>query len=431
MPYSFEATLGTCVVRLQSWEAPAAWLRPASSADWYAWTPDLDVVAWLDGHGAESLGQNVEGITPGAGEDAFAAFARSIPEPVRKAVGVFPERQFHLVRLTAIIPELADIARSNPCLAFMLTLPAYFTGTPRHAWWARAHDAHLDVECVRGLVRRRQRTTLTNLGFPAEGSVGVVRKVVPAALTLQRCRALRAALHRRGVRERLVHLPRVNAGVLALVSEELEAHTTAGFLEAVALDAGQDREATTAALVRDAVSLARQVGRDLRGLVFRSGEHVCAVHDELVQEWQAQHLERRPHARRQADPRPGTDTPSVERPFPSPPIPGTDAIIPITTPALLREEAQRMKNCCATYAARIRRRKCYVYRVLEPERATLSITRTNDEWAIEELRRATNKDANAETWTAIRAWLATAPRAHLLRRRRGRHKGQQLALPIH
>ncbi len=84
-------------------------------------------------------------------------------------------------------------------------------------------------------------------------------------------------------------------------------------------------------------------------------------------------------------------------PFPSPPIPGTDTIIPLTSFWELQKESATQGNCVGTgtnYAERVRRRANYIYRILAPEPHTLSIGRRGfDVWVIEEMKGSHNTPA--------------------------------------
>ena len=92
--------------------------------------------------------------------------------------------------------------------------------------------------------------------------------------------------------------------------------------------------------------------------------------------------------------------------LPSPPLRGTRDITPILTAAALFEEGRDQNNCVATYAERVRRRTTFIYRVLRPERATLSIVRGEDgDWRIDELECRSNTEVSAITRQSVESWL--------------------------
>jgi hypothetical protein len=60
--------------------------------------------------------------------------------------------------------------------------------------------------------------------------------------------------------------------------------------------------------------------------------------------------------------------------FFSPPLPGIPGKIePIASASELVDEGEEQGNCVASYAARVRSGNTFIYRVLHPERAILSV----------------------------------------------------------
>src|SRR5262249_8341668 len=92
--------------------------------------------------------------------------------------------------------------------------------------------------------------------------------------------------------------------------------------------------------------------------------------------------------------------------LPNPPLPGTPEIVPIRTLEELIAEGREQNNCVATYAQRVQHRGVFIYRVLKPERATLSIVQSSDgDWQVGELKRRSNHEASALTWALVESWL--------------------------
>jgi hypothetical protein len=104
---------------------------------------------------------------------------------------------------------------------------------------------------------------------------------------------------------------------------------------------------------------------------------------------------RRDHARRAAE---------EAIPFPPPPFPGTADILPLTTAADLVQEGEEMRHCVAIYGPRVRAGECYVYRVLRPTRATVSLVRQGRRWEMEQVAGIANADVPDEILEAVRRW---------------------------
>jgi hypothetical protein len=94
--------------------------------------------------------------------------------------------------------------------------------------------------------------------------------------------------------------------------------------------------------------------------------------------------------------------------FPRPPLPGAaNCIVPLRTPADLLEEGDAQDNCVAGYAKRVESGDVFIYRVLYPERATLSVVRGEDgTWERGELKAAGNASVSTATERSVEEWLA-------------------------
>ena len=93
--------------------------------------------------------------------------------------------------------------------------------------------------------------------------------------------------------------------------------------------------------------------------------------------------------------------------FLEPPVPGTADIEPLTDAGQLLEEGRAQRNCVGGYGPGVASGKQFIYRVLRPERATLSLRLGSDgEWGIGQLLRACNQKVSPATTLAVLRWLA-------------------------
>ncbi len=96
----------------------------------------------------------------------------------------------------------------------------------------------------------------------------------------------------------------------------------------------------------------------------------------------------------------------------SPPVPGTDAIIPIRSRRELADEGREQQHCVLSYHTEIRSGRYWVYRVLQPERCTLGLTLTPGiRPRIDQLKGYRNGSVDPETRAMVQAWLAEAGQA--------------------
>lgn len=91
--------------------------------------------------------------------------------------------------------------------------------------------------------------------------------------------------------------------------------------------------------------------------------------------------------------------------FRPPPIPGNTDIYPILTFEDLLAEGKLMHHCVGGYINKINNGTSYVYRVLQPERATLEIIGHGRRLRIGEFRRLYNQSPSNRSYSAVMNWL--------------------------
>jgi hypothetical protein len=100
----------------------------------------------------------------------------------------------------------------------------------------------------------------------------------------------------------------------------------------------------------------------------------------------------------------GSDCLVLDLQFPPPPIPGTERILALDSPDLLIDEGRKQRHCVAIKAEEVASGQMYVYRILGPERATLSIIRTGAGWEFGELCGPGNRPVAERTKQFVRNW---------------------------
>jgi hypothetical protein len=133
-------------------------------------------------------------------------------------------------------------------------------------------------------------------------------------------------------------------------------------------------------------------------------DNLAAEYTRILQERENQRAARR--VRRRVEPQEGKTKREPIRAFPQPPLPGTADIVPLTSEAFLLAEGRGQHNCVGSYCNKVRGGSTYIYKVLRPQRATLSIVRGADgAWRIDELKAAHNVSVRRETRAAVSRWL--------------------------
>jgi hypothetical protein len=367
--------------------------------------------------------------------DAFIAFRNELPPELVALVEPFLSHQWALLVMLHHQPSTVDLALSNPVLAYCLASNNEFRGT------------HVKAAAFQAISHSyaRQRAILEWLGFPGtEAMVRLMRKIPPQSAAPSILRRLRIAVARDSrVIELLAHQPLVTTGVLELVVtlSILDVVTPKLLLEvsrqqpeaggqsvADALHGSMDllrsfaprRRVAPFTRVEDALRFREEVDAEhaahqerMAEALQRFREEVAAAHAahqqrraEALQRARTERWAQLRRANQQALERHRRLQEQERRSFPRPPVPGTPDIIPLTSVAQLKAEGREMRHCVGQYGTLVDSGATYVYRVMAPERATLSIVRGEEGcWRRADIKAKSNRKVGAETVGTVDAWL--------------------------
>ncbi|MBA4388290.1 MAG: hypothetical protein C0404_09940 [Verrucomicrobia bacterium] len=354
----------------------------------------------------------------GSKQAAFTAFRSELPDRFSQVTERFCCNQWALLRMMQRQKGVADLAQSNPVLAYCLANNHQFRNHPQH------------VAAIEGLFqsRKKQKEILAWLGFPGtEPMVRLMRKILPGAVSPSILRCLRNAINEdQRVLEMLTHLREVTAGVLDLVVDlRVLDFVTPRLLSEIAAAPEERLDARVASMLFDAYARLKMTDpqRHVRQFTnvgkisefYRETAAEYAAHvarrTQIEQERQAraaeeQRLQREANRLRREENRRRREKLWAQQ-FPQPPIQGTDSIRPIANYGELVAEGNAQRNCVASYADRVLEGWTYIYSVRNmDERATLSIIRGGDGiWRCDELKRGGNRRVRRSTVNLVRQWL--------------------------
>jgi len=393
------------VMRIAGWPKPEATRRHEDGGPWRTFQPEFRLVKPYRGRktppkkkpdGEEQFVFDFFPDTfsrPPAERDslsrqrtrAFDSFRFSLPRPVARALEPFRTHQWPLLVLLRYDEAGVELAESNPALAFFL-----------------AQHLKADRELIESLQcgKLRQRELLEILDF--EGSkkaVNLFRKIAPASITGDNWSAMVDLLREqaREPKSALNHLPSINAGVMEIMLDRRACHAaTPTLLEEVARDRSENYRGRIIHMITSTLSMQEELRCGRHWERFPSIERLRDVHEQVSENYRRRIRQLIDVNAQQSDY------------FRNPPMPGIPGKIePITSPESLVDEGEEQGNCVASYASRVREGHTFIYRVLEPERATLSIVRKSlgGEWEIGELETRFNTPASDETEALVQAWL--------------------------
>ena len=310
-------------------------------------------------------------------QDAFRRFTASVPAPLAQMIASYPDGHWALLSWAARCGAYSDdLLKANPCLAYMLARAASFSARPERpqpAWAARPYGP--------------QKQLLGHLGFPGTDQMRrASRKILHSALSVARLVTLRTTLRAEPeVLDRLSHLRRINLNVLVAASAA-GGHVTARLLSWLSHASEDDSAAPFGAAIADTLRGWRLLRPRAALPVFDRMSQITQLHEQVIEELKDYKS-------------------TIVTDFPMPPVAGSEFIVPLLNVVDLVAEGRAQHNCVASYARLARSGRVALYRVLVPDRATLSLTRDERRWRISELKGVCNRQVSPHTYEMVRRWL--------------------------
>jgi len=316
---------------------------------------------------------------------AFDSFRFSLPKPFARVLEPFRTHQWPLLMFLTHDPGALELSEANPALAFIL---AQKLGSDR------------ELISSLGCSALRQRDLMEVLGLPAlTAAVNLFRKIDPTSISGDNWTAMVEVLRKElgETKSRLNHLPSINCGVVEILADPVASRAASqALLDEVARDRSENYRGRVVHMITSTLRMQEELRTGERCRQFASLDRLRSVHDQISDQYR-----RRVRQLIEANEIAGHH-------FFSPPIPGIPGRIePITSAAGLVDEGEEQGNCVASYASRVSAGHTFIYRVLYPERATLSIVLKTPfgGWEIGELETRFNTDASPETEDYVQAWL--------------------------
>jgi transcriptional regulator with XRE-family HTH domain len=311
-------------------------------------------------------------------KQAFDAYRETFPSEVAGTVARMPEAHWPVLHLVRKSAASRDLLPENPALA--LALAEAFV------------DPTKPDRPLGPFESLRQRHLAGAVGFPAtDAAVRALRKIPPESASFAAVSHLRFALRNPAAAKLAAHLSELNTGVLAILCDpDLLKAAEPTLLAEVAGRKSERGQSPTAAKLAETLCYARQYEPD-RTFRFHSIEQLRRIHTRMIATYIV----------------PAHIFPK-NAVFPRPPVPGIPGqIIPLRSVIELEREGLRQKNCVGSYAGRVLAGLEYIYRVEQPERATLSLVKgRGGAWSVAELRASCNRPVRPATIEAVDQWLS-------------------------
>ncbi len=318
------------------------------------------------------------------------------------------EQRAALAVFVSAFPEGNDLLYSNPPLSVAMANARV---------WDTFGLATVDHPFISVLLRQRRRKICAALGFPScERVVRILSKVQPQACYVDLLARVRGAFRNPSLLSILSHLTVIGAVELTVAADLGDCPNVSFTLfEDLVMHFTRETNEEWRSILRQTSNLLQPRPDENRLFEWadpsRDEMLTRIAHGDVRKLRSVMHV-RRSYYRfwnRLVDLTtfdPSNDYADLaEMQFPAAPLPGIDIIQPIHSGAVLVDEARSMGHCVLDYAEHVAVGCGYLYRVLNPERATLWIARRNSVWGIEQLAGVRNQAVSLATKYTVESWL--------------------------
>lgn len=329
-------------------------------------------------------------------DDAFELLRQTLPPEVAESLAPFDSCQWNPLVFVHFDRGFLDLLKSSPALAYYL---------------ANDRDVSLRIYRERQtflpkLIGTKQVDLLDYVGLGCRKQmVGIVKKIRAESADMGNVAELQNVRGNEEALKRLSHLKSINRGVLAMVGEgeRLLKYYAPSFLDEVS----QDETNHFAPAIYGQFGLCLRMHWALHPrLEFPRMQTLAGFHDYFDELAREQDRLNEVRINREMDGRRTEEAREImRRPFPTPPIPSSADIQALDSDDQLSQEGLKQHNCVGSYRLEVRRGSIYLYRVLKPERATLSIFKDSRKWHVNELKATCNRPAKPATLLNVKAWL--------------------------
>ncbi|MFH2124115.1 MAG: PcfJ domain-containing protein [Pseudomonadota bacterium] len=377
------------MVRLSSWENGAA-IAEFIDGEWVPHDDSYMIVLgedrkFTDNPYVDRYQRNSISVS----HEVWVHFKNTVPEEIQKIVERFRYSQLQILKALRYCPELIELAQS--CLLLFWLIVQY----------AKANN-HIGIKLC-SLIRQKRRKILTCLGFGNSETSSAVRFLSKINIPLLIDEDLFCITDILRSEEKLMmlrHYELITKTHLMAVSDY--SHLLKyGFIRS---ELSQDISPGTFKRLADLFNDTCNIGEILqKGNLedffrnCRSGWHLERFHDSLVEEMDKEEIHN------ELTKRLAVKYGNII--FPPPPVLGNKHIRPILSLASLKNEGKILEHCIFSFAEEIFKKKCFCYKILNPERGTLLINLKNGTPVIGAIHLKKNNPPSPETIKSVNEWL--------------------------
>jgi len=319
------------------------------------------------------------------GDDKGQRLCDAIPAEINAICGLMPAMDFQLAQACAVSAAARQLA-SNAPLLFLIAVDY-------------ARQQPLSVEAFEQLLQFKRADILNAAGLPGSKSLArLVGRLKLAPMMPWELDDVRRALQQPDFLDLLRHHPAIHLnhlrlllrvrrplwpGMLCLVNE----HTQAADLT------------WTCRMIRDTLNLAG--GNEQVFAQVNSREALQDQHDRFIDRFNRQNHRNSEEKRLEL----AQELEEEHGEYPQPPIAPVEGIEPLSSWLELLEEGATMRHCVGSYDMAVAWGEVFIYRMISPERLTISLEYRNNAWVVGEVRASCNANPSTEALERVRRWV--------------------------
>jgi len=318
-------------------------------------------------------------------DDEGNRLSDNIPCELSRIAQLMPAMDFELAQACAVSDAACELAKDSP-LMFLFVVEL-------------ARRESLSVEEFERLLSLKRAEILKRLGFPGSKSLArLMRRIALSPLLPWELEDTATVLRNPDFRALLRHHPTLHLNHLRLLLRR-QVPLWPGILHLVDDHSSALDIAWVARMTRDTLNMAGRNERVLAGIASRAA--LQALHDRLVQEFNREHGND-PEATRAAL---ASQLVLEHGDYPAPPVDVIHGIEPLCSWLELLEEGAAMHHCVGSYDVLVDLGEVFIYRMIEPERLTVSLEHHNDQWVVGEVRGYCNANPSVCALEFVRRWV--------------------------
>ena len=320
-------------------------------------------------------------------DDAGRRLCDALPESVSNIAALMPAMDFELAQACATSEAARELAHDAPLL-FILSVD-------------HARKQSLSLNAFSALMAGKRSDILEAVRLPRSKSLArLVRRLTLPPLLPWELEDVYTALQNPDYLDLMRHHPHLHLNHIRLLNR-IRRPLWPGLLNLVDEHTSAMDISWLCRMIRDTLAVA---GRNQQVLAcISSREDLQVQHDRLVEQFNRANSRNSEENRQDL----AKELSEEHGDYPKPPLASINGIEPLCSWLELLEEGAAMRHCVGSYDGPVALGEVFIYRMVQPERLTISLEYQNNSWVVGEVRGVCNSNPSEGTLEWIRRWVNT------------------------